>query len=83
MNDSGSIHGEIWIDAQDGNWTIETDSQKRGDVMGLRSDCDTINRVNPSSGLTFLRHLKHAEGCIQHLRDTDAYALCLDRQKRM
>lgn len=78
------LHGEIWMDDTTGDWDWELDSMKSRSEDVLAGQLETIERLNPSSGLTFKRHLKGGrEGCGHLIKDNRAYAKCLILQKSM
>jgi len=65
------------IELRDDDWTWTPDSLKKGDARQLAVDLRFIKRVNPASGVTFMRHLPKASGCAEHLGNPDKHAKCV------
>ena len=65
------------IELRDDDWTWTPASLKNRDARQLAKDLKFIKRVNPASGVTFMRHLPMASGCADHLQDPDRHAKCV------
>ncbi len=63
-----TIMGTIEISEHD--WTWDTRNLKESDLAFLE-------KINPSSAITFKRHLKGADSCEKHIRDNAKLLKCL------
>jgi len=83
MTDTDKVTGDIEIVGMD--WTITPDSLKKGNEKQLLHDILYINKVNPGSGLTFLRHIKGVSGrsgCEGYLKDPNNLSKCIIAKKK-
>jgi len=68
-----SVTGILTVNEMGWHWDVEHLSVK---------DLEFFERVNPSSSVTFLRHLLGAEHCGHLVKDKNKFLACLNAVKR-
>ena len=59
------------------NWIWAPESMKQQNIQQLSNDIRFIRKVNPASGLTFMRHIKKADKCDDFLDDSEKFSKCV------
>ena len=75
------VLGTLIIKEDDWSWIPQ--NLEKYNAEKLARDIEFIRRVNPASGLTFSRHMKHASSCHDYIDDTKKYAKCVSQMYKL
>jgi hypothetical protein len=81
MSGNDAVTGEIEIREDD--WTWSPSSLIKKNAQRLSKDINFVKKVNPASGVTFLRHLPKAIGCSEFLEDENKFAKCVIEMNKL